>query len=84
VGKAPAGAEVGLYVDLVAPVAAGDVIQTESGRRYGVVSVRVQLRGMRVGRQHLRAVVLSPEDELSEGVNVHTIRWYKRGRRRHG
>lgn len=75
---APAGAEVGLYVDLVAVVAPGHVIQTQSGRRYGVVTVRRQERGKHAGRWHLRAVVLAPEDELGPSTKVHTIRWYKR------
>jgi hypothetical protein len=76
---APAGTEVGLYVDLVAQVAIGDIIETRSGRRYGVVSVRVQERGKHAGRQHLRAVVLAEGGlEHSPGA-VHRIRWYRRG-----
>lgn len=75
---APAGAEVGLYVDLVAEIALGDVIETQTGRRYGVVGVRVQQRGKHMGRQHLRCVVLSPADDQSITGRVHTIRWYKR------
>jgi hypothetical protein len=78
---APAGAEVGLYVDLVKQVAVGDVIQTQSGRAYSVTEVRVQLRGMHRGRQHLRAVVLERDVDLT-GAFVHRIRWYKRGRGR--
>jgi hypothetical protein len=74
---APAGAEVGIFVDLVARVAIGDVIETQTGRRYGVVAVRVQQRGGHVGRQHLRCVVLAVGDA---GGDVHRIRWYRRGR----
>ncbi len=89
---APAGTEVGLYVDLVAPVEIGDIIETRSGRRYGVVSVRVQERGKHAGRQHLRAVVLSPDAQPmmrarqnGDGIDfevgqIHRIRWYHRGR----
>lgn len=88
---APAGAIVSLYVDLVADVGTGDVIATQSGRRYRVVDVRVQKRGKHVGRQHLRCIVdpgaepdemvyAGPEGETRAGV-VHTIRWYKRARR---
>lgn len=81
---APAGTEVGLYVDLVARVDVGDVIETQTGRRYGVVSVRVQARGKHIGRQHLRAVVMdgcAACDPLGE-ARVHRIRWYRRGRAR--
>lgn len=55
---APVGAEVGIHVDLVARVEVGDVIETDTGRRYGVVAVRVQAKGKHRGRQHLRVVVL--------------------------
>lgn len=55
---APAGTEVGIYVDLVAPVKVGDLIETRSGRRYAVIAVRVQERGKHAGRQHLRVIVL--------------------------
>lgn len=75
---APAGAVVGIYVDLVASVQVGHVIQTQTGRRYGVVSVRVQERGKHRGRQHLRCVVLAPDDVVDPGQWVHEIRWYKR------
>jgi hypothetical protein len=50
--KAPAGAEVGLYVDLVAQVATGDVIETQTGRRYLVTSRREQMRGKHTGWLH--------------------------------
>jgi hypothetical protein len=80
--RAPEGAEVGLYVDLLARVRVGHVIQTPSGRRYGVVSVRVQERGIHAGRQHLRCVVLGPDAELSARIRLHEIVWYKRGRAR--
>lgn len=87
--KAPPGAEVGLYVDLRALVDTGDIIETRSGRRYRVVSVRVQARGKNAGRQHLRAVVMEEgERDPFEGLTpdhptiprVHRIRWYARGR----
>ena len=78
---APEGADVGLYVDLVSQVETGDVIQTHSGRRYLVTNVRVQLRGAHAGRQHLRCVV-GPEDTLPASGVLHSIRWYRRGKRR--
>jgi hypothetical protein len=79
-GRAPAGAVVGIYVDLIAHVAVGDVIRTGSGRRYGIVSVRVQERGMHAGRQHLRCLVLGPDDDTGAS-QVHQIYWYPRGKR---
>lgn len=76
---APAGAIVAIYVDLVSPVAVDEVIETESGRRYSVIAVRVQERGKHKGRQHLRCIVM-PADEPQHGEKTHRIRWYKRGR----
>ena len=76
--SAPAGAAVGIYVDLVDEVAVGDVIQTQTGRRYLVLGRRVQLRGKHVGRQHLRCVVVERGDLAS--ACVHEIRWYRRAR----
>jgi len=87
--KAPAGAVVRIYVDLVARVNVDDVIETQTGRRYHVIGVRVQQRGKHKGRQHLACAVLG-EDELSyAGMQpdhplvpaVHRIRWYARGRK---
>lgn len=80
---APVGAIVGLYVDLDAQVEVGDVIETTTGRRYGVLDVRVQLRGRHAGRQHLRCAVIGEMRSMGveAGVNrVHHIRWYRRGR----
>ncbi len=74
---APAGAIVVLYVDLVAQVAGGDVIETQTGRRYRVVLVRVQHRGRHAGRQHLRCLVLGDDDEVG-AATVHRISWYRR------
>jgi len=78
---APVGAEVGLYVDLVDEVALGDVIETQTGRRYLVTARRLQERGQRVGRQHLRCVVLEANSRIDDGSHVHRIRWYSRRRR---
>jgi len=93
---APVGANVGLYVDLVARVAVGDIIETQTGRRYGVLAVRVQMRGKHAGRQHLRCVVVEPDTDRKivatqngDGIDIaevptriHRIRWYSRGRGR--
>lgn len=79
---APVGTEVGIHVDLAASVSPGDVIETQTGRRYGVVSVRVQARGEHAGRQHLRVYVLDAQHGTAPGGKVHTIRWYKRDARR--
>jgi hypothetical protein len=84
VTAAAAGAEVRIYVDLVAEVAIGHVIETQTGRRNGVVGVRVQRRGEHVGRQHLRCVVLERTMTVRERAEttIHRIRWYARGRGR--
>lgn len=81
---APAGATVRIYIDLAAEVAIGDVIETQTGRRYGVTAVRVQQRGKSVGRQHLRCVVLERSMTVRQWVQttIHQIRWYRRGRSR--
>lgn len=87
---APVGAIVALSVDLLADVGPGDIIQTQTGRRYRVLAVRVQARGKTVGRQHLRCLVVDkatePDGEHTyagtEGVYrlcmLHNIRWYER------
>lgn len=78
---APVGAIVSIYVDLVASVSTGDLIETQSGRRYMAVGVRVQQRGKHVGRQHLRCVVIDRDDVCPSAMVdrvVHKIRWYKR------
>jgi hypothetical protein len=73
------GATVRLYVDLVAAVAVGDLIETTSGRRYNVVDVRVQARGKHAGRQHLHCLVVEPGWLPDPPVGtLHTIRWYAR------
>lgn len=93
---APAGAVVRIYVDLAQRVVPGDVIQTQSGRRYGVLNLRVQMRGKHAGRQHLECVVLDVGESIGfdgpwrrlvggEGDKLgtlHTIRWYKRQAKR--
>jgi hypothetical protein len=83
--KAPPGAIVGLYVDLVARVNVDDVIETRSGRRYAVLAVRVQARGKRAGRQHLRCIVIDPSADYAALIarfgadaKLHRIRWYAR------
>jgi hypothetical protein len=75
--KAPAGAIVGLYVDLVERVDVDDVIETQTGRCYRVLAVRVQQRGKAKGRHHLRCLVLDADDTAG-GSKIHRIRWYKR------
>lgn len=84
---APIGATVQLYVDIARRVWPGDIIETRSGRRYGVLTVRVQERGRHRGRQHLACVVV-PEDQppnmrakqVGDGIDlapgrIHRIRW---------
>lgn len=80
---APIGAAVRIYVDLVAPVAIDDVIETQSGRRYHVIGVRVQARGKHAGRQHLQCLVV-PSNWLPDPPTgtLHPIRWYKHSAKR--
>lgn len=74
---APVGANVGLYFDGLASIEEGDYIRTKSGRSYLVESVRVQQRGIHVGRQHLRCIVVNPED-VAPDATVHRMWWYRR------
>jgi hypothetical protein len=92
---APVGAIVGLHLDGMEPIMLDEIIETQSGRRYRVLDVRVQVRGKHVGRQHVRALVLGKPtfDELAREAaagatyngtqtlppRVHHIRWYPRG-----
>lgn len=79
----PPGSVVGLTFDTPRDVALGDEIVTFTGRRYLVVAVRRQTRGMHIGRWHLRCQVL--EKDFVHGDSdayVHTIRWYPRPKRR--
>lgn len=78
---APPGSIVSLYVDLAAPVELDDLIETQTGRRYRVLAVRVQERGKHRGRQHLRVLVLHRDDQAPPESRTHRIRWYKRARR---
>lgn len=75
---APAGAIVKIYVDLRACVDIGDVIETQTGRRYSVVAKRVQARGKHAGRQHLICSVMGINDPLPTTGMLHRIRWYPR------
>lgn len=83
---APIGAIVKLYVDLREDVREGDMIATEGGSLYQVLTSRRQLGGKKhAGRQHLTAVVLG-RDHTSKSldvldkmeIKVHRILWYKR------
>lgn len=76
---APVGAIVKLYIDGRYRLREGDVVQTESGRRYDVLTVRVQERGRHIGRQHFTARVMAPDEPPRERWVV--IRWYPRRRR---
>lgn len=80
--KAPAGAEVGLYMDTRREIFVGDEIRTPTGRRYLVVRNRIQDRGKHLGRQHLRAVVLADDAphayDRDPDATTHCVVWYKR------
>lgn len=77
---APPGAVVGIYVDSAKRIDRLDVIETGTGRRYQVVTVRVQKRGLHCGRQHLKCLVLHPSDDPGRATPVHRINWHRRGR----
>lgn len=85
--RAPAGALVRLFYDPHPEpsknprlhVKPGDVLQTPTARRYGVVEARAQTRGKHVGRMHLRCVVLESDAETTG--KVWPLHWYKRSRR---
>lgn len=76
----PAGAVVKLYVDTrMKQLEPGDVIETGTGRRYEVVTARIQERGKWAGiRQHLTALVLPPDHPLPPDTFILPIRWYRR------
>lgn len=77
---APAGSVVSIYYDgAFTPLQPGEALRTPTGRTYLVVDVRVQNRGLYIGRQHLRCVVT--EGEAPAGVRVAPLHWYKRERR---
>lgn len=78
---APPGSLVRLYVDLRESVNPTDVIETQTGRRYWVLEVRVQTKGKHKGRQHLACLVVDPSRKDEGDNKVHKIRWYKRGRK---
>jgi hypothetical protein len=79
-GKPP-GSIVSLYFDSPTLMREDDVIRTESGKCYRVVSNRVQERGKHVGRQHLTCRVIE-EAEVTADDFVMPIYWYARPRRR--
>lgn len=76
-GRAPSGALVRITYD-GEPVQEGEAMRTPSGRLYVVTYVRVQHRGLHVGRQYLRCLVV---DEISDGTVVHPLVWYPRKKR---
>lgn len=79
-GRAPAGATVGLYYDSPRAVESGDFLRTPTGRTYLIESVRIQGRGLHVGRQHLRATVMEAGHVPEPDARVLPIYWYGRSR----
>ena len=78
----PPGREVRLFYDATdREVGVGDELETTTGRRYLVLAVRRQKRGVRVGRWHVRAVVLAPGATRDPDSVVHPVYWYRRSRR---
>lgn len=80
---APPGAEVRLTWDGSAYCELGDELVTATtGRRYLVVGLRQQTKGIHAGRWHLRCIVLAPDHPRDPDSTVHRIAWYPRRRRR--
>lgn len=79
--KAPIGANVYLYIDAAQVLDVGDLVVTGTGRCYRVTANRIQQRGMRAGRQHLRCDVVDYEQAMAERTDerVQEIAWYRRG-----
>jgi hypothetical protein len=78
--KAPLGANVSLYYDSAIPVSEGDLIVTLTKRTYRVTAVRIQERGIHIGRQHIRANVVDHDEAMEqlEDETVHHLHWYRR------
>lgn len=77
---APAGREVGLYLDTFRSIAVGDFLVTPTGRTYHLTTVRRQARGKHAGRWHIHAVVVDPAVPGVDDV-VHRMAWYRRPRK---
>lgn len=77
---APPGTEVGLFMDMGTQLEAGDYLRSRSGRTYLVDNVRVQQRGVHIGRQHLRCIVVRPED-VAPDARIIDFWWYPRGKK---
>ncbi len=77
----PIGSNVYLYLDCFEDLDIGDLVVTGTLRTYRITSVRVQTRGMRIGRQHVRADVVDHDEAMAEREDekVVEIAWYKRG-----
>jgi hypothetical protein len=75
---APPGSLIRLYYDARERVERGDFIRTPTGRTYLIEAVRVQQRGKNKGRQHIVAMVMEPDFDLSDDDIVHPLHWHKR------
>lgn len=76
---APPGSVVSIYLDTPRGLDVGDEVRTTTtGRRYEVVTVRVQTRGKNVGRKHLKVRVLAPDHPTDPDVRVIPVTWYPR------
>lgn len=72
--RAPIGGEVGFHIDLPDIIVEGDYLRSPTGRTYLAIKCRVQARGMYVGRQHLRCIVVNPSD-VERGATVHEFEY---------
>lgn len=77
--KAAAGSVVQIYVDSMRNIQVGECLVTDTGRSYQIIEMRVQAKGVHVGRKHIRAIVF---DQAPRGVITHPLRWYRRNKKR--
>jgi hypothetical protein len=67
-----------LYYDSNANVAVGDIVQTNTGRRYLVVECRHGTGTRHPTRWHLQTVVMEGTDPGPPEATVHFLHWYRR------
>ncbi len=78
--KAPVGALVKITYDGFVDLGIGDVLCTDTGRCYVVVTGRRQQRGKHRGRHHLQCMVAAAPPP---GARVFPLYWYSRDAKKH-
>lgn len=72
--RSPIGGEVGFHIDWPDTIIEGDYLRSPTGRTYLAIKCRTQMRGMYIGRQHLRLIVVAPND-VEQGAIVHEFEY---------